>query len=196
MGVRAEQRERTRRALLDEAERLFARDGYGAVGLPAVVGGAGVTKGALYHQFDGKAALFAAVLERVQERVAQRVLDAARGLPDDPWQQLLAGCRAFIEASTGPAAARIMLVDGPAVLGWPAWRELDERTSGRHLAAALRALVQHGDLAPQPIEPLARLLSGAMNELAMWLAGPGTTDADRDAAQAALERTLAGLRSR
>lgn len=193
MGVRAEQRARTRGALLDEAERLFARDGYGAVGVPAVVAGAGVTKGALYHQFDGKAALFAAVLERVQARVADRVVAAAEAGPD-PWGRLVAGCRAFLDASTEPTTARIMLVDGPAVLGWAAWRAVDERTSGRHLGEALAALVQQGELEPQPVEPLARLLSGAMNELAMWLAGSGTTDADRAAARAALDRTLAGLR--
>lgn len=195
MGVRAEQRERTRTALLDEAERLFARDGYGAVGLPAVVAAAGVTKGALYHQFDGKAGLFGAVLERVQERVADRVVAAAEAATGR-WAQLRSGCRAFLDASTEPAAARIMLVDGPAVLGWPAWREIDERTSGRHLAEGLTVLVDHGELDPQPVEPLARLLSGAMNELAMWLAGPDVTDADRDGARAALDRVLEGLRPR
>ncbi|WP_249266405.1 MULTISPECIES: TetR/AcrR family transcriptional regulator [unclassified Pseudonocardia] len=195
VGVRAEQRARTRDALLDEAERLFARQGYGAVGLPAVVAGAGVTKGALYHQFDGKVALFGAVLERVQARVAERVVEAARA-EQDPWDRLVAGCRAFLDASTAPGTARVMLVDGPAVLGWPVWREIDERTSGRHLAEALAGLVGLGELEPQPVEPLARLLSGAMNELAMWLAGPGTTTADRAAARAALERTLDGLRRR
>lgn len=195
MGVRAEQRQRTRTALLDEAERLFARDGYAVAGLPAVVAAAGVTKGALYHQFDGKVALFGAVLERVQARVADRVVAAARAEPDR-WAQLRTGCRAFLDASTEQATARIMLVDGPAVLGWPAWREIDERASGRHLAEALTVLVEHGELDPQPVEPLARLLSGAMNELAMWLAGPGTTDTDRAGARAALDRTLEGLRPR
>ncbi|WP_231974243.1 TetR/AcrR family transcriptional regulator [Pseudonocardia sp. HH130630-07] len=199
MGVRTEQRERTRTALLDAAERLFAEQGYAAVGLPAVVAAAGVTKGALYHQFDGKAAVFAAVLERVQDRVGERVAEAADAEPGR-WEQLLAGCLAFLDASTGPATARIMLVDGPAVLGWQAWRELDERASGRHLAEALAGLIEVGELAPQPVEPLARLLSGAMNELAVWLAGSADrTDsadsADRAAARAVLERTLAGLRT-
>ncbi|MEQ3551460.1 TetR/AcrR family transcriptional regulator [Pseudonocardia nematodicida] len=193
MGVRAEQRERTRVALLDAAERLFTRDGYGAVGLPAVVAAAGVTKGALYHQFEGKAALFAAVLDRVQARVADRVVAAAQAQPE-PWDQLVAGCGAFLEAGTEPAVARIMLVDGPAVLGWQAWRELDEQNSGRHLAEALAALVAHGEIEPQPLEPLARLLSGAMNELAMWLAAEDASAADREGARIALDRTLAGLR--
>lgn len=191
-GTRARQRERTRQALLDTAERLFSRDGYGAVGLPAVVAGAGVTKGALYHQFDGKEALFTAVLERTAERVAERVVAAAAAFPDDPWAQLLAGSRAFLDAATDPATVRIMLVDGPAVLGWAAWRELDERTSGRHLAGALTALVEAGELAPRPVEPLARLLSGAMNELATWLAAPG---GDREQAWAALAGVLDGLRA-
>ncbi|MEJ8278501.1 TetR/AcrR family transcriptional regulator [Pseudonocardia spirodelae] len=195
MGVRDDQRERTHRALLDAAERLFARDGYGAVGLPAVVAAAGVTKGALYHQFDGKAAVFAAVLDRVADRVAGRVVAAAEAVPD-PWGRLVAGCRAFLDASTEPSAARIMLVDGPAVLGWADWRERDARSSGRHLVEALEELVGCGELTPQPVGPLARLLSGAMNELAMWLAEPGTTDADRAAAGAALDRVLDGLRVR
>lgn len=187
MGVRSEQRERTRKALLDEAERLFARDGYGAVGLPAVVSGAGVTKGALYHQFDGKKALFAAVLARVAGRVADRVVAAAEAVPD-PWGRLVAGCRAFLDASTEPSAARIMLVDGPAVLGWARWRELDAESSGRHLVEALADLVERGELTAQPVEPLARLLSGAMNELAMWLAEPGAAHGERPGAGADRER--------
>lgn len=192
-GVRARQRERTRDALLDTAERLFARDGYGAVGLPAVVAGAGVTKGALYHQFDGKEALFTAVLERTVERVAHRVVAAAAAHPDDAWEQLRAGSRAFLDAATDPATVRIMLVDGPAVLGWAAWRELDERTSGRHLADVLTALAEAGEIPDRPVEPLARLLSGAMNELAAWLAGP---DGDPERAWDALADVLAGLRTR
>lgn len=195
-GVRAAQRERTRLALLDRAEELFARDGYGAVGLPAVVAAAGVTKGALYHQFDGKAALFSAVLDRVQERVADRVVAAAAAHPDDPWEQLLAGCRAFLAAGTDPATARIVLVDGPAVLGIAAWRERDERTSGRHLADALAALVAAGEIPDQPVAPLARLLSGAMNEAATWLAGPGRAeDPDGAVSWAALRGLLDGLRA-
>ena len=95
---------------------------------------------------------------------------------------LVTGCRAFLDAGTEPSAARIMLVDGPAVLGWARWRELDAESSGRHLVEALADLVERGELAAQPVEPLARLLSGAMNDLAMWLAEPGTTHGERPGA--------------
>ncbi|HSK61177.1 MAG TPA: TetR/AcrR family transcriptional regulator [Actinomycetospora sp.] len=141
----------------------------------------GVTKGALYHQFEGKADLFRAVLADVADEVAAAEV-AAAGAHEDPWAQLVAGCRAFLVASTDPAVARIALVDGPAVLGWAQWRALDEATSGRHLVEALDDLVARGVLAPRPVAPLAHLLGGAMNEAALWLAGT-----DEDGRPAALE---------
>ncbi|MDD7965057.1 TetR/AcrR family transcriptional regulator [Actinomycetospora lemnae] len=169
-GVRVEQKARTRRTLVGAARTLFATRGYGDVGLAEIVAAAGVTKGALYHQFDGKTALFRAVLGEVLDEVADAVVTAARAAGDDPWAQLRAGCRAFLVASTDPARVRIALVDGPAVLGWAQWRALDEATSQRHLVEALEGLVARGLLAPRPVAPLAHLLGGAMNEAALWLA--------------------------
>ncbi|SDI07911.1 TetR/AcrR family transcriptional regulator [Nonomuraea jiangxiensis] len=191
-GVRARQREQTRSALLRESRRLFAAEGYGAVGLAEIVRAAQVTKGALYHHFTGKPDLFRAVLGQVQQEVARKVADAAEA-HDDPWDQLMAGCRAFLVSGADPDVQRIMLVDGPAVLGWNEWRALDEAASARHLAEALTALVEAGVIVPQPVEPLTRLLSGAMNEAALWLAasgGPG----DLEDTWAALVRLLGALR--
>jgi hypothetical protein len=85
-------------------------------------------------------------------------------------------------------------VDGPAVLGWIEWRALDEQASGRHLAAALTTLVEAGVLRDQPVAPLTHLLSGAMNEAALWIAGAADRGALADA-QAALSRILSGLRT-
>ncbi|MEU0492079.1 TetR/AcrR family transcriptional regulator [Nocardiopsis sp. NPDC006139] len=192
-GVRARQREQTRRTLLREGRRLFAEHGYAEVGLNGVVAAAKVTKGALYHHFDGKAALFRAVLEGVQEEVAAAVATAADAEPD-PWDRLTAGCRAFLAAATAPDVRRIMLVDGPAVLGWSAWREMDEANSARHLTEALTELVAAGVLPPRPVEPAAHLLSGAMNEAALWLADRSGPD-DLDAVWAALEPMLESLRA-
>jgi AcrR family transcriptional regulator len=191
-GTRAEQRAHTRRVLLRTARELFASRGYGAVGLAEIVGAAGVTKGALYHHFDSKAAVFRAVLAQVQQEVAEQVAVAADA-HDDAWTQLTAGCQAFLAASTDPRIQRIMLVDGPAVLGWNEWRAQDEATSVRHLADALTALVEQGIIADQPVAPLTHLLSGAMNEAALWL----TTSADPDALHQvweALSRMLNALR--
>ncbi|WP_237518719.1 TetR/AcrR family transcriptional regulator [Streptomyces sp. SID5910] len=191
--TRAEQREQTRRTLLRESRRLFATQGYAAVGLAEIVRAAGVTKGALYHHFDGKTALFRAVLEQTQQEVGQAVA-AAADTEDDPWGQLLAGCRTFLAAGADPDIQRIMLLDGPAVLGWNEWRALDEAASARHLADALTALIDRGVFAPQPVEPLVRLLSGAMNEAALWLAS-STDLSDLTNAQDALTRMLKGLRT-
>ncbi|MFI6392891.1 TetR/AcrR family transcriptional regulator [Nonomuraea sp. NPDC050547] len=193
VSTRAEQREQTRATLLRESRRLFAGQGYAAVGLAEIVAAAGVTKGALYHHFAGKAELFRAVLDQVQQEVAARVV-AAADAEKEPWDQLVAGCRAFLTASTDPLLQRIMLVDGPAVLGWAQWRKLDTDNSARHLGEALTGLVELGVIARQPVEPLTHLLSGAMNEAALWLAAAG---GPRDLAdtQAALARLLDSLRA-
>jgi AcrR family transcriptional regulator len=164
------------------------------VGLSEIVRAAGVTKGALYHHFDSKAALFRAVLEEVQQQVAQTVAATAEA-HDDPWTQFTAGCQAFLTAGTDPDVQRIMLVDGPSVLGWNEWRALDEAASARHLAEALTALIEGGMIAPQPVAPLTHLLSGAMNEAALWLAGSANPE-DLTDARAALSRMLEALRVR
>lgn len=187
---RAEQRAATRRALLAEGRRRFAADGYHHVVLADVARAAGVTKGAAYHHFDSKAGLFRAVVSEVQHELGERVA-AEADRHEDLWEQLRAGCRAFLAAGTDPAVRRILLVDAPTVLGWEEWRTLDEESSARHLAEALEALVAAGTLADQPVEPLARLLSGAMNEAALWIARGG----DPQAAEQALDRLLAGLRA-
>lgn len=192
--TRAQQRDQTRATLISESRRLFAAVGYGAVGLAEIVQAAGVTKGALYHHFGSKADLFRAVLAEVQDEVGRRVALAADAV-DDPWAQLAAGCDEFITAATDPDIARIMLIDGPAVLGWSEWRALDEASSARHLAEALSELIERGIITRQPVAPLTHLLSGAMNEAALWLAaskGPN----DLMDTRAALARILEALRAR
>ncbi|GGP97495.1 TetR/AcrR family transcriptional regulator [Streptomyces roseolilacinus] len=187
---RAEQRAVTRQALLAEGRRRFAADGYHRVVLAEVARAAGVTKGAAYHHFDSKAGLFRATVRQVQQELGERVASAAER-HEDLWEQLRAGCRAFLAAGTDPAVRRILLVDAPAVLGWDEWRALDEESSARHLTEALTALAEAGVIDDQPVEPLARLLSGALNETALWIARGG----DPQAAEQALDRLLAGLRT-
>ncbi|MCG5218013.1 TetR/AcrR family transcriptional regulator [Streptosporangium sp. KLBMP 9127] len=193
-NTRAVLRERTRRTLLHESRRLFATQGYAAVGLSEIVRAAGVTKGALYHHFESKAELFRAVLAEIQQEVGERVA-AAADAEHDPWTQLVAGCQAFLAAGADPDVQQIMLVDGPAVLGWNEWRALDEAASARHLAQALTELMAAGVIVEQPVAPLTRLLSGAMNEAALWLAS--TADpGDLADTQAVLSRLLESLRAR
>ncbi|MDS1269797.1 TetR/AcrR family transcriptional regulator [Lipingzhangella sp. LS1_29] len=192
--TRAQQCANTRAALLHESRRLFATRGYAAVGLAEIVRAAGVTKGALYHHFAGKLELFREVLAQVQQEVADSVARTADA-ETDPWARLTAGCQAFLAASTAPEIQRIMLVDGPAVLGWTEWRAMDEAGSARHLAEALTELIEAGIIPPQPVAPLTHLLSGAMNEAALWLASSAVTPEDLTATQTALIRLLDGMRT-
>lgn len=189
---RAARREATAAALMAEARERFARQGYADVGLAQIVAAAGVTKGALYHHFGSKAGLFRAVVGQLQEEVADRVA-AAADRHADPWDQLVAGCEAFLAAGADPEVRRIMLIDAPAVLGWHEWRAIDEASSGRLLVDVLNTLIAGGTIARQPVEPLARLLSGAMNEAAMWLAEEGASAGLADTT-AALRRLLSSLR--
>lgn len=133
------------------------------------------------------------MLAQVQADVA-RTVAATADTRADAWDQLTAGCRAFLTASTDPAVRRIMPVDGPAVLGWSEWRAMDEAGSASHLADTLTALVGAGVIAPQPVQPLVRLLSGAMNEAALWLAESGEPT-DLNGVLTALFRMLEALRT-
>lgn len=192
--TRAEQRAATRRALLDEARRRFAADGYHDVVFAEVAHAVRVTKGAAYHHFASKTGLFRAVVAEVQAELGERVAAAAQR-HDDPWEQLRAGCRAFLSAAADPAVRRIVLLDAPTVLGWHEWRAMDEAASARHLAEALETLMAAGTIPDQPVAPLTRLLSGAMNEAALWLAQ--STDPQALAqTERALDHLLTGLRAR
>lgn len=191
--TRERRREVTRRALISEARALFAAHGYGSVGLAQIVEATGVTKGALYHHFDNKMALFRAVLEEVQQEVGERVARVADA-HDDLWRQFVAGAHEFLDAALAPGIQQIMLIDGPAVLGWSEWRAMDESASARHLTDILADLVQGGVIADQPVAPLARLLSGAMNEAVLWLASDTANVSDVASTHASLDALLDGLR--
>ena len=110
-----------------------------------------------------------------------------------PWDKLVAGCEAFLASNADPEIRQIMLIDAPAVLGWDEWRSMDEASSGKLLVEVLGELIDQGTVAPQPVEPIARLLSGAMNEAAVWLAETDSPNALADTL-AALRRLLESLR--
>jgi AcrR family transcriptional regulator len=172
------------------ARALFAERGYAAVGLEEVASSAGVTRGAVYHHYGSKQALFRVVLATVQAEIGEAVAVAADARPD-PWEAFTSGCRAFLTAALDERRRRIVLVDAPAVLGWDAWRALDEEHAARHLRDAVADLLARGLLRTPSVGATTALLSGAMNEAALWAAteadGPGQ-------AEAALEALLAGLR--
>ncbi len=190
--TKAQQREATTAHLIEVARAIFTRDGYANAATEEIVQIAGVTRGALYHHFGSKKGLFQAVFEALQRQMSQRI-EAAASEHDDVWDQLRAGCRVFLEAGTDPEVQRILLVDAPAVLGWSVWREFDSQNSVKSLHSALAELVAQGRIAPMPLDALTHLLSGAMNEAALWIAQ--SADAPRALAEAiqALELLLHGL---
>ncbi len=191
----AERRKKTSDAMLSAARRAFAEHGFADAPAEAIVLDSGVTRGALYHHFGSKKGLFEAVLARVMGEAAERIEQAAAS-ETGTWNQFRAGCRAFLAASIDPDFQRIALVDGPAVLGWQAWRKLDAETSVRSLRAGLDELSREGLLVPAPLEALTQLLSGAMNELALWVAQSADREQAMREAESALETVLAGLRNR
>ncbi|WP_432050936.1 TetR/AcrR family transcriptional regulator [Verrucosispora sp. NA02020] len=178
---------RTAQQVLDSAIDLFAARGFADVSLDDVARSAGVTRGAVYHHYRNKPGLFRAAVAQLQARVAASVVEAAGRAGDDPGEQLRAGSHAFLDAITAPSVVRILLVDGPAVLGWERWRLLDAEHSAAHLSEALGAVgVPDGIL-----DALAAQLSGAMNEAALWVARHDDASAAREQAHSALDRLLA-----
>ena len=169
--TQGERTAQTRAALITAARRLFGAEGFAVVGAERVTREAGMTRGALYHQFDGKAGLFAAVLDEVEAEIAQRVADAVAGFdPADTTGMLVAGAAAWLDASAEPDLQRIVLLDGPSVLGWDRWREICLRHTVGLIAALLQDGIDRGSLPPQPVQALTHVLVGAVDEAALYIA--------------------------
>jgi AcrR family transcriptional regulator len=189
--TQSERREATTGALLDAARELFAKDGYAATSLDAVVTRAGVTKGALYHHFAGKRELFEAVFVREQERLAEG-LEQAFAREKDPWEGLQASCRGFIDIALDPELQRIVLVDSFSALGFAAVRELETDLLDR-LRAALQMSMDAGHLPARPLEPLAAIIFGALCEAALTTARAEDERAAHQAVTAELKRLFDAL---
>jgi AcrR family transcriptional regulator len=176
------------------ARQLFAERGYGAVGTEEVVAGAGVTRGALYHHFRDKQDLFRAVHVEM-ERELMEAIGERMGEASDPWDLLLTGLRAFLDACTEPAVIQINLLDAPSVLGWAEWREIDERFGLGLLTAGLDTAMEAGVLRRQEIRPLAHLLLASLVEAAMLIANAPDPKAARQEIEQPLLTVLEGLRA-
>ena len=169
--TQAERSESTRGALIEAARALFAEQGYAGVGTEEIVRAAGVTRGALYHHFEGKRDLFEAVYERVEVELAERIAAGALAAnAGTPLEAMRAGAEMFLQACTEPEAQRIALLDGPSVLGWDRWREIAAQHGLGLIEASLQAAIDAGAIASQPVRPLAHVLMGALDEAAMLVA--------------------------
>ena len=169
MRTNAEYSLATRRRLLRVASQLFGRHGFAAVPAERIVRAARLTRGALYHHFDGKEGLFAAVLEERMRTLHARLARRGKGA-STPLDALRAGFHAYLRACTDPAFRQVVLVDGPSVLGWQRWRELDLTLGLGLLRGTLAAAMERGQLAREPAEVVAQLLAGALIDGAMVVA--------------------------
>lgn len=185
--------EATRALLVATARRLFAEAGYAGVSTEEIVRAAGVTRGALYHQFEGKAGLFRAVFEELERELAERL--AAHALTrENPWDAQLAALDAFLVACGEREVQQIALLDAPSVLGWEAWREIEARYGLGLVIAGLRNLIESGVIPDQPVEPAAHAILGALTEAGLYVARADDERAAREEMSGVLRRLLDGLR--
>jgi AcrR family transcriptional regulator len=174
MNVKRTQVERsvaTRGALIAAGRGLFAERGYAGVAAEEIVRAAGVTRGALYHHFDGKRELFEAVYEAIEAELAERIAAGAlKANATSPLEAMRAGAEMFLAAAAEPETQRIVLLDGPSVLGWDRWREIAAEHGLGLIEASLQAAIEAGAIEAQPVRPLAHVLMGALDEAAMLVA--------------------------
>jgi len=185
----------TRRALVDTAEKLFTENGYAATSLDTIVAGTRVTKGALYHHFSGKADLFQAVFERVEERASKSIKKALRS-KKNPWDKGAVGLRAFLQVVQSPAYRRIVMQEGPAVMGYTRFREQEERKTFDLIAEIVGAVMEESKVEfDQPmLDTFTQIFFGAMSaagESVSESADPATASARVETAMAFI---MAGLR--
>jgi AcrR family transcriptional regulator len=190
--TQAERSEATRAALVAAARPLFAERGYAGVGAEEIVHAAGVTRGALYHHFGGKPGLLEAVYRQIEKELTDEVVARALG-GSDPLETMRVAIGMFLDACLEPEVQRIVLLDAPAVLGWERWREIAADYGLGLIEASLRSAIEAGQIAEQPVKPLAHVLMGALDEAAMLVARAEDPKAAKAEVTATLDRLLKAL---
>jgi AcrR family transcriptional regulator len=195
MAKQAERTEATRYAILAAATSLFGDKGFTATPMDEIATAAGVAKGAVYHHFPTKEAVFEAVLRRTSDALAVVINKKVQDAPD-ALAMLTRGTEAYFDACSHGPVGQIILKDGPAVLGWARWRQIDEEHFGLALPRALVLAMDSGLIERQPVAPLARLLLGAATEAAAACAASSDPAATGREHAAAFNRLIQGLRRR
>ncbi len=184
----------TRAALLDEATRLFATRGYAGTSLEDVASASQVTRGAVYHHFAGKQALFEAVIDRQETRALAEVTAAA--VAADPWEAALQALDAFLDQCCDPVYGRLVWLEGPAALGWHRWRECEEKYAYGLVERFITTLVAEGYLADQAVASLVRFSFWMLGGAGLALAEAPATDRARlrEEWRYLIRRTFAAMR--
>jgi AcrR family transcriptional regulator len=190
--TQAERSAATKRALVKAARALWGERGFAAVGTPEIAEVAGVTRGAMYHQFADKTSLFVAVLESVEEEVIERLGQAVlAAAPASPTAALRVAADAWLEIAVEPEIRQLLLLDATRVLGWGVFRDISLRFGLGMTERLLATAMDAGELRQQPVRPLAHVLIAAIDEAAMVIAD---ADADnRAAAQAEMRIVIANV---
>lgn len=192
-GKRAAQGRATRGQLIEVATRLFTEHGYEGTSIEAVLAAAGVSRGALYHHFAGKEALFEAVVAAVSDRVTAELAEAIRDCLD-PVDAMRTAALAWIGLAGDPVVQRIVLVDAPSVLGWDRWRAMDDGRTLGALRVMLQAVSDSGRLPSELVGPFAHMILAALDEITLVTARAADSKAAvaeaRTAVEALLDRLL------
>jgi AcrR family transcriptional regulator len=184
----------TQQALQAAARRLWGERGYAAVSTPEIAEAAGVTRGAMYHQYADKAKLFLAVLENVEIEVIERLAAAvAAEQPKTPAAALRIAADAWIEIASEPDVRQLVLLDAPSILGWAGFREISLRYGLGMTEQLLNAAIEAGELKPQPVRPLATIMIGALDEAAMSIANAEDPDEEKSQVRAVVHDLIDGL---
>jgi AcrR family transcriptional regulator len=180
---------------VDAAVELISVHGYAGTSLDAVAKRARVTKGALYHHFSGKQALFEAAFDQVESSVRERLAAIVDAGNPDPWRRAIDGLREFVTICLEPAYQRIVLQEAPAVMGWGRWREAEDQFSYSVVRTAVASLLDAGLIAVGPIEVTARLLFGAVSSGAMLIADATDQRTASKQVSEVVEQILASMRA-
>jgi AcrR family transcriptional regulator len=192
--TQAERTAATRALLLNAARKLFADKGFAEVSTQQIVAAAGVTRGALYHQFSDKSTLFAAVYEELEREmvtdVAEQIIVAQ---PADPLEAMRVGAGLFLDRCAAPDVHQIVLIDAPAVLGWDRWRAVGVKYGLGVIEGMLAHAIAEGAIPEQPLRPTAHVLLGALDEAALYISRASNPDQARAEMNAVCDRLLSGI---
>jgi AcrR family transcriptional regulator len=192
--TQAERSAATQGALVDAARRLWGERGYAAVSTPEIAKAAGVTRGAMYHQYGDKSELFLAVLEAVESDVIERLGAAvAAARPKTPAGALRISADAWLDVASEPEVRQLILLDAPSVLGWAGFREISLRYGLGMTEQLLNAAIEAGEITPQPVRPLATVMIGALDEAAMSIANAEDPEREKADVRTVVASLLDGL---
>jgi AcrR family transcriptional regulator len=189
--------EATRAALLETAAAMFAERGFARTSLDEIASATQVTRGAVYHHFDSKQAVFEAVLESLEKDMVERVVAAAAG-QSDPWQAALAGLDAFLDLCCEPTYGRLCWLEGPVALGWGRWMETEKKFAYGIVEGFLKTLLDAGLLAPVPMGSATQLVFALLGGAGRTIAEAPEADrrTTRDECALLISRMMNGLRAR